>query len=366
MSAVHFSFTPLLNERCRDLFQSDCFLFSKSDVGVMEPYNDDRWNHDLFESHKPVKATHCFQTKAEWSAWEQDETNYAGVEATPLPSPAHLLQPNPHRWCLTKKAFSCLRLSTPSNIEVAKNVINVRQSGQDAPSSLDFTVRGTTRNVSRDFVVSSKKKQKKTKQTKKSNPRKRVCVYVSAHTRVRISRGGVRCVRTQLWLVHVRCKMSIVMDEASARVPSERLAVYKTSMLPSSLVMHPEQWWLGCKGTVPAVTGKWESRQERASFPSYFILLAIAKWMVGWLLQLSKPLKFQESIIYVVMARDGICASVVFFSPQLFSKTANYPYSAAQTEGRRGSTRPHKWVGWRFSWRCMHFGSSLISWAQRW
>lgn len=161
MSAVHFSFTPLLNERCRDLFQSDCFLFSKSDVGVMEPYNDDRWNHDLFESHKPVKATHCFQTKAKWSAWEQDETNYTGVEANPLPSPAHLLQPNPHRWCLMKKAFSCLRLSTPSNIEVAKDVINVRQSGQDAPSSLDFTVRGTTGNVSRDFVVSSKKKIKK-------------------------------------------------------------------------------------------------------------------------------------------------------------------------------------------------------------
>lgn len=63
------------------------FLFSKSDVGVMEPYNDDRWNHDLFESHKPARATHCFQTKAKSSAWEQDETNYAGVEATPLPPP---------------------------------------------------------------------------------------------------------------------------------------------------------------------------------------------------------------------------------------------------------------------------------------
>lgn len=192
-----------------------------------------------------------------------------------------------------------------------------------------------------------------------------VCVYASAHNCVRISRGSVRCVHTRLWLVHVRCKMSIVMDEASAWVPSEWLAVYKASMFPSSLVKHPEQWWLGCKGTAFACH-HWGSPQERLSFLTYFIPLAIAKWMVGWLLELLKPLKSQDQTIYMVTARARMCASVVLFSPQLFSKTANYPFSAAQTEGHRGSTRPHKWVGWRFSWRCMHFGSSLMSWAQRW
>lgn len=70
------------------------------------------------------------------------------------------LHPNPCRQGLMKKVFLCLCLSTPTNIEVAKDVINVSQSEQELP--LDFTVRrGTARNASSDFIVVSKKQTKK-------------------------------------------------------------------------------------------------------------------------------------------------------------------------------------------------------------
>lgn len=44
----------------------------------------------------------------------------------------------------------------------------------------------------------------------------------------------------------------------------------------------------------------------------------------------------------------------------------NYLCPAVQTGGHCRAPRPPKWVWLGYNWRCMHFGNSLTSWAQRW
>lgn len=91
------------------------------------------------------------------------------------------LHPNPSRQGLMKKALSSLRLSTPTNIEVAKDVINVSQPEPELRPRL-YRAEGNNEKCKRWFHSIVPKKIKKGQS---------VCVYVSVHNRACISRGGV-------------------------------------------------------------------------------------------------------------------------------------------------------------------------------
>lgn len=101
------------------------------------------------------------------------------------------------------------------------------------------------------------------------------------------------------------------MDEASAQLPSELLAVYKTSMFPSSLVMHPEQCWLRYKDAAPAVAGKW-TRNSVAS--SVLHSVAICK-MDGRLVSITTETPHVSAKRVVGnISRDGKSRNVLFSS----------------------------------------------------
>lgn len=164
--------------------------------------------------------------------------------------------------------------------------------------------------------------------------------------------GWHACMRVQLWLVHVSGSVNIVMDEAGTEVPSESLRAHKNpARSRTRAVGPPARSW-----RKESACWEYQRRSQKSKFID-IVSLADLQMMDGKCVTVF----YDQNCL---SSTKTVC--VLPSSPQALSRAMNCLCTAVQTGGHCPVSKPPKSVGWRFSWRRMHFGSSLTNWAQKW